>query len=119
LVDLDRDAASAARDAVFGRRVGRRARHRRGDTARAQELLPISWNVALRNAVRQRKLRKLQPELERAKQRFADDRRAYAQRMLKLYRDHGVNPVDVKSLLAAFAQMPVFIGMYQTLRSLG
>jgi YidC/Oxa1 family membrane protein insertase len=82
-------------------------------------LLPISWNVALRSAVRQRKLRKLQPELERAKRRFGDDRRAYAERMLELYREHGVSAVDAKGFLGALAQMPVLIGMYQTLRGIG
>jgi YidC/Oxa1 family membrane protein insertase len=80
-------------------------------------ILPISWGVAYRGSIRQKKMLRLQPELTRLKQECGDDRGLYAQRMMKLYQEHGMSALDMRSLLGGLVQMPLFLGMYQTLRA--
>jgi YidC/Oxa1 family membrane protein insertase len=79
-------------------------------------LLPISWSTAYRGCVRQKRIMQLQPEVQRIKDRFADDPSAVIERTMALYRKHGLSPMDGRSLLGALAQMPVFLGMFQVLR---
>jgi len=82
-------------------------------------LLPISWSVAYRGCVRQKKMAKLQPELQQLKERYAQDPNVYMQKMTELYRKHGLTFVDGRGLLGAMVQMPLFVGMYQALRNIG
>ncbi|MDP9008496.1 MAG: membrane protein insertase YidC [Pseudomonadota bacterium] len=80
-------------------------------------MLPISWRVAYRGSIRQKKMLRLQPELQRLKVECGDEPRAYAQRMMKLYQERGVTVMDWRSILGSLVQMPLFLGMYQTLRA--
>lgn len=82
-------------------------------------LLPISWSVAYRSCIRQKKMMKLQPELQQLKERYGDKPDVYMQKMVSLYRKHNLTFFDGKSLLGALAQMPLFVGMFQVLRSMG
>jgi len=82
-------------------------------------LLPISWSVAYRGCIHQKKVMKLQPELQQLKDRYATKPDVYMQKMTELYRKHGVSLIDRKSLFAGVAQMPLFLGMLQVLRSVG
>jgi len=79
-------------------------------------LLPISWPTAYRGIVRQKKMKLLQPALQRMKEKFSNQPQVYAEQMLKLYRKHDLTPLDARGLLGGLAQMPVFLGVYQTLR---
>jgi YidC/Oxa1 family membrane protein insertase len=80
-------------------------------------LLPISWPIAYRGSIRQKKMLRLQPELARLKLDYGDEPRIYAERMMKLYQDNGVRVMDWRSVLVSLVQMPLFLGMYQTLRA--
>jgi YidC/Oxa1 family membrane protein insertase len=82
-------------------------------------LLPVSWTVAYRGQVRQRKLLKLKPDLERLRTLYADQPELYTRRMLELYKKNGIAFLDGKSLVAALAQLPVLLGMFQVLRAAG
>ena len=82
-------------------------------------LLPISWSAAYRGCVRQKKMAKLQPELQQLKEKYANDPKLYMQQMTMLYRKHDLSVLDGKSLLGGLAQMPLFLGMFQALRSAG
>jgi YidC/Oxa1 family membrane protein insertase len=82
-------------------------------------LLPISWSIAYRGCVRQKKMKKLQPQLEQLKEKYAKEPELYMQRTMELYRKHGLSLFDGKSLLGALAQTPLFLGMVQVLRTLG
>ena len=82
-------------------------------------VLPISWSVAYRSCVRQKKMHRLQPELQRLKDQFAGKPDLYFQHMQKLYNKNGLSFVDGKSLLGSVAQMPLLLGMYQVLRGIG
>jgi YidC/Oxa1 family membrane protein insertase len=82
-------------------------------------LLPVSWTTAYRNAIRQKKLKQLQPRLEELKSRLAGDKQAYARELLALHKSQGLTLVDGKALLGSFAQIPVFMGMFHVLRGIG
>ena len=59
------------------------------------------------------KMRKVQPELLRIREKHANDRQAQSQAMMKLYRDEKINPLG--GCLPVLLQMPVFIALYWTL----
>jgi YidC/Oxa1 family membrane protein insertase len=80
-------------------------------------ILPISWPIAYRGSIRQKKMLRLQPELTRLKSAFGDQPRIYAERMMKLYQEHGMTVMDWRGILGSLAQMPLFLGMYQALRA--
>jgi YidC/Oxa1 family membrane protein insertase len=80
-------------------------------------ILPISWPIAYRGSIRQKKMLRLQPELTRLKREYGDEPRIYAERMMKLYQEHGMTVMDWRSVLGSLVQMPLFLGMYQTLRA--
>lgn len=80
-------------------------------------LLPVSWSSAYRGGIHQKKLRKLQPDLQRLRERFRDRPEELAQRTLDLYRQRNVAFVDGRTLLGALAQMPMFLGMFHLLRN--
>jgi YidC/Oxa1 family membrane protein insertase len=79
-------------------------------------LLPVSWSGAYRGCIRQKKLNRLQGELQRIKERFAGDPRRAAESTLALYRANGLSPIDGRGLLGGLAQLPVFLGVFQALR---
>jgi YidC/Oxa1 family membrane protein insertase len=80
-------------------------------------ILPISWSSAYRACIRQKKMFRLQPQLERLKQDCGAHPQLYAERVMNLYRDNGMSVMDLRSLVGALLQMPIFLGMYQTLRA--
>jgi YidC/Oxa1 family membrane protein insertase len=80
-------------------------------------ILPISWSIAYRGSIRQKKMLRLQPELSRLKLEHAAAPRIYAERVMKLYADNGMTMMDWRSVLGSLMQMPLFLGMYQTLRA--
>jgi YidC/Oxa1 family membrane protein insertase len=82
-------------------------------------LLPISWSAAYRGCIRQKRMMKLQPELQQLKEKYAKEPNLYMQKMTELYRKHGLSFVDGKSLLGGLAQMPLLLGMFQALRNVG
>jgi YidC/Oxa1 family membrane protein insertase len=79
-------------------------------------ILPISWRIAYRGSIRQKKMLRLQPELARLKLECGNEPQIYAQRMMKLYQENGMTMMDWRSILGSLVQMPLFLGMYQTLR---
>lgn len=81
-------------------------------------ILPLSWRVAYRGTVRQKKILRLQPELAKLKAECGDEPQVYATRMLKLHQQHGIAIMDWRGVLGSLLQMPLFLGMYQTLRDL-
>lgn len=59
------------------------------------------------------KMRRLQPEMLRLKERFGDDRQKFSQAMMALYKKEGANPLG--GCFPILLQMPVFLALYWTL----
>jgi YidC/Oxa1 family membrane protein insertase len=82
-------------------------------------LLPITWSNGYRACVRQKRMVKLQPELQRNKEKFTHEPRRYAEETMALYRKNGISPIDGRGLLGALVQLPIFLGMFQALKDAG
>ena len=59
------------------------------------------------------KMRKLQPEMVRLKERYGEDKQKFSQAMMELYKKEGANPLG--GCLPILLQMPVFLALYWTL----
>lgn len=59
------------------------------------------------------KMRKLQPEMAKLKERHGDDKQKFSQSMMELYKKEGANPLG--GCLPMLLQMPVFIALYWAL----
>ena len=63
--------------------------------------------------VSMKKMQKLQPQMERLKEKFANDKEKLNKEIMELYRRNGVNPLG--GCLPMVLQFPVFIGLYNAL----
>lgn len=79
-------------------------------------LLPLTLRLARRAREHQRRLRELQPELERLRRRYANDPAGLMRETASFFRLRGVKQVDSTGLLGGIAQMPVFAALYSALR---
>ncbi len=59
------------------------------------------------------KMKKLQPQLEKLKEKHGDDKMALQQDMMKLYQKEKLNPLA--GCLPILVQMPIFYALYKTL----
>ena len=66
--------------------------------------------LTLRQIRSQRRMQLLQPEIAKLRKRTKGDRQKESQALMKLYRDHGVNPVS--GCLPIFVQLPVLLALY-------
>ncbi len=69
----------------------------------------------LRSMHGMRELQALQPYLKEIQEKYKDDRQRMQREQMALFQEHGVNPLSA-CLPLAF-QVPVFIALYQVLRS--
>ena len=62
-----------------------------------------------------KQMQKLQPQMERIKEKFKDDKEKLNKEIMELYRRNKVNPLG--GCLPMLLQFPVFIGLYNALRT--
>lgn len=60
-------------------------------------------------------MQRFSPEIKRIRERYKDDKTRQNEEMMKLYQEHGFNPLS--SCLPLVFQLPFFFGLYRTLRS--
>jgi YidC/Oxa1 family membrane protein insertase len=60
-----------------------------------------------------KQMQKLQPQMERLKERYGDDKEKLNKEIMELYKRNGVNPLG--GCLPMVLQFPVFIGLYNAL----
>ncbi|MEM7441397.1 MAG: membrane protein insertase YidC [Pseudomonadota bacterium] len=73
----------------------------------------ILFPLAYRSYVMMAKMKDLQPEMEKIKERVGDDRQAMQQEMMKLYREKKVNPAS--GCLPILLQIPIFFSLYKVI----
>jgi YidC/Oxa1 family membrane protein insertase len=71
--------------------------------------------LTLRQMKSMERMRGLQPKLQELRDKYPDDRQKQSEEMMALYRREGVNPLG--GCLPMVLQLPVFIGLYYSLRS--
>jgi len=59
-------------------------------------------------------MQKLQPQIEELKKKFAGDQQRQNVEQMKLFKEHGVNPMG--SCLPMLIQMPIWLALYKTLQ---
>jgi YidC/Oxa1 family membrane protein insertase len=74
-------------------------------------LLPL----AFKQMHSMQKLQRVAPQLKAIQAKYNDDKQRQQQQIMKFYRESGINPFA--SLLPLVAQIPVFIGLFYTLRT--
>jgi YidC/Oxa1 family membrane protein insertase len=62
-------------------------------------------------------MQKLQPELKKLQEKHKDDRQAFAQAQMDLFREHNVSPFG--SCLPMLLPLPIFFGLYRVITGLG
>lgn len=60
-------------------------------------------------------MQKLQPKIKELQKKYKGDRQKLNEEMMKLYKDHGANPLG--GCFPLIAQFPVFIALYAVIRS--
>jgi YidC/Oxa1 family membrane protein insertase len=73
----------------------------------------VLFPLANKSYVSMSKMKKLQPELARIKERYGDDRMRQQQAMMELYKKEKVNPAS--GCLPILVQVPVFFALYKVL----
>ena len=61
-----------------------------------------------------RKMQEFQPEMQKLREKYKNDKQQLTEEMMKLNKEHGVNPLG--GCLPVLVQVPVFIGLFHVLR---
>ena len=72
-------------------------------------LLPLAW----KSYVSMARMKELQPEMQKIKERAGDDRQKLQQEMMQLYRERKVNPAA--GCLPLLLQIPIFFSLYKVI----
>lgn len=78
-------------------------------------LHPITRRSQINMTKMQKQMAALQPEIEKLKKKFANDQTRLQQETMRLYREKGINPLNVLGCLPMFLQMPIWIALYAML----
>jgi YidC/Oxa1 family membrane protein insertase len=79
-------------------------------------LLPITLRLTRLTSAHQARLRKIQPELDEIKRRFANDSQQMNQEVHGVFAREGISPVPTAGCLGAVAPAPVLIALYSAVR---
>ncbi len=69
--------------------------------------------LAYKSYVSMARMKELQPEMEKLKERSGEDKQAMQQGMMKLYKDNKVNPAS--GCLPILIQIPIFFSLYKVI----
>jgi len=75
----------------------------------------LFYRLTHKSFTEMKRMQDLQPKLQALKEKLGGDREALARAQMELYKKEGVNPMG--SCLPMLLQMPVFIALYQVLRT--
>ncbi|MEX0774725.1 MAG: YidC/Oxa1 family insertase periplasmic-domain containing protein [Phycisphaeraceae bacterium] len=78
-------------------------------------LHPITRKAQINMAKMQKGMAALAPEIEKLKKKYKDDSAKLQAEQMRLYRERGVNPLNMLGCLPMFLQMPIWIALYAML----
>lgn len=73
----------------------------------------ITFPLTQRQIRSMKAMQALQPQIKKLQKKYAKDREKLSAETMKLYREHGVNPM--MGCLPMLIQMPIWIGLYQSI----
>jgi len=74
----------------------------------------ILFPFSHRSIVAQRKMKKIEPEISKLKEKFKKNKEEQTRQIMALYREHGISPFS--GFLMLLVQIPVFIALFMLLR---
>ncbi|MCK5651336.1 MAG: membrane protein insertase YidC [Gemmatimonadetes bacterium] len=80
-------------------------------------LLPLTTRIALRSRAHARRMKRIQPALQRVREQWKGDPSRTVQETMALYEREGVRPMDPALLKGTLIQTPLFLGLFQSIRS--
>jgi len=75
----------------------------------------IFYPLSLKSYQSMNKMKKLQPQIQKLREKFKDDKQKLNQEMMDIYKRQGVNPMG--GCLPMIIQIPVFFALYKALSS--
>lgn len=79
-------------------------------------LSPVSWHFAYSACIHQKRLKNLQPEVERLRERLSNEPQYLAKATMELYRKNGIRLLETGPILGVLVQMPALLGLFSVLR---
>lgn len=73
----------------------------------------VFWPLSYKSYKSMEQMKKLQPMMQKIREKYADNREALNREIMQLYKTYKVNPAG--GCLPILLQIPVFIGLYQAL----
>jgi YidC/Oxa1 family membrane protein insertase len=73
----------------------------------------LTYPLLARQQESSRKMQELQPRLKKLQEKYKNDKEKLSEAQMKLYKDHGVNPIG--GCLPLVVQFPILIGLYQSI----
>lgn len=77
----------------------------------------VFWPLTYKMNINMKKLQALKPELDELQKKYKDNPRRLQREQLELYRKHKISPLGAAGCLPVLLQMPVFIALFNVLRS--
>lgn len=71
--------------------------------------------ISKKQAINAKRMKEMQPRLAELKAKYPDDKQKFAEEQMKLFAETGFNPLS--GCLPVLMQLPIFIGLYQSLSS--
>jgi YidC/Oxa1 family membrane protein insertase len=63
----------------------------------------------------QQQMKKFQPEMLKIQTKYRNNKQKMQEEVMKLYKEHHINPIPVGGCLPIFLQLPILIGLYSAL----
>ncbi|MCH2139408.1 MAG: membrane protein insertase YidC [Phycisphaerales bacterium] len=62
-----------------------------------------------------KQMQRLKPEIDKLQKKHGGDRKKMQEEQMRLFREHGINPLQMLGCLPMFLQMPIWIALYAAL----
>ncbi|MDP7029567.1 MAG: membrane protein insertase YidC [Phycisphaerales bacterium] len=62
-----------------------------------------------------KQMQRLKPEMDKLRAKYGDDKKKMQEEQMRLFREHGVNPLQMLGCLPMFLQMPIWVALYAAL----
>jgi YidC/Oxa1 family membrane protein insertase len=79
-------------------------------------LLPLTLRMARRRQEQQTILLALEPMIRTLRAKYRSDPQRLRIELIKLYRRHGYNPMDMRNFLGELIQLPIVVGLYTAIK---
>jgi len=76
----------------------------------------LFWPLTKSSTMSMRRMQEMQPKMKKLQEKHKDDPQRQSKEMMALYKEHGVNPLNMGGCLPLLVQMPVFWALFTILR---